>query len=100
MGKERLVMVDRKDYLVGTKCSDTTIQKCQYSSKTEKSAARDLTFSTSARLVFESLAGVLVNVPLSNFWDLLVLKMLQHPNGKILHQEIPGLQMMTLFGQL
>ena len=53
MGKERLVMVDGKDYLVGTKYSDATIKKCQYSFKTEKSAAHDLTFSTSAGLVFE-----------------------------------------------
>eukprot|EP00804_Cyclotella_cryptica_P028614 CCRYP_020605-RA/>CCRYP_020605-RA protein AED:0.30 eAED:0.30 QI:0/-1/0/1/-1/1/1/0/419 len=53
LNKFMLVFVDGKDYLCGTKRSDTTIEKCQYSSKTEKSAARDLTFSTGAGLIFE-----------------------------------------------
>eukprot|EP00956_Cyclotella_meneghiniana_P043136 scaffold254074_cov139-Cyclotella_meneghiniana.AAC.1 len=53
LNKFMLVFVDGKDYLCGTKRSDTTIEKCQYSSKTEKSAARDLTFSTAAGLIFE-----------------------------------------------
>jgi hypothetical protein len=47
------VFVDGKDYLCGTKRGDTTIEKCQWSSKTEKSAARDLTFSTAIGLIFE-----------------------------------------------
>ena len=54
LGKPRLVfLVDGKDYLCAPKRSDTTIEKAQFSSKNEKTAARDLTLSTPAGLVFE-----------------------------------------------
>jgi len=48
-----LVFVDGKDWLIAPKGNDTTIEKCTYSSKTEKTSARSLTFSTAAGLVFE-----------------------------------------------
>ena len=53
LGKSELVFVDGKDYLCAPKRSDTTIEKAQFSSKNEKTAARDLTFSTPAGLVCE-----------------------------------------------
>ena len=40
-------------YICAPKRSDTTIEKAQFSSKNEKTAARDLTFSTPAGLVCE-----------------------------------------------
>lgn len=53
LGMPRLVFVDGKDWLIAPKGNDTTIEKCTYSSKTEKTSARSLTFSTAGGLVFE-----------------------------------------------
>jgi len=53
LGMPCLVFVDGKDWLIAPKGNYTTIEKCTYSSKTEKTSARSLTFSTVAGLVFE-----------------------------------------------
>ncbi|KAL7456981.1 hypothetical protein ACHAWC_008439 [Mediolabrus comicus] len=53
LGMPRLVFVDGKDWLIAPKGNDTTVEKCTYSSKTEKPSARCLTFSTAGGLVFE-----------------------------------------------
>ena len=53
LGKPHLVYVDGKDYLCAPKRSDTTIEKAQFSSKNEKTAARDLTLTTAIGCVFE-----------------------------------------------
>mmetsp|Transcript_10347 Transcript_10347/g.17580 ORF Transcript_10347/g.17580 Transcript_10347/m.17580 type:complete len:762 (-) Transcript_10347:731-3016(-) len=53
LGMPRLVFVDGKDWLIAPKGNDTTVEKCTYSSKTEKTSARSLTFSTAGGLVFE-----------------------------------------------
>ena len=53
LGKPRLVFVDGKDWLIAPKGNDTTIEKSTYSSKTEKTSARSLTFTTAGGLVFE-----------------------------------------------
>eukprot|EP00986_Skeletonema_menzelii_P021274 scaffold33840_cov171-Skeletonema_menzelii.AAC.1 len=53
LGMPRLVFVDGKDWLIAPKGNDSTIEKSTYSSKTEKTSARSLTFSSAAGLVFE-----------------------------------------------
>jgi len=53
LGMPCLVFVDGKDWVIAPKGNDTTIEKCTYSSKTEKTSARSLAFSTAAGLVFE-----------------------------------------------
>mmetsp|Transcript_14350 Transcript_14350/g.24033 ORF Transcript_14350/g.24033 Transcript_14350/m.24033 type:complete len:730 (-) Transcript_14350:42-2231(-) len=53
LGKPRLVFVDGKDWLISPKQNDTAVEKMSYSSKTEKTSARGLTFSSAGGLVFE-----------------------------------------------
>jgi len=54
VGGQRMVYVDGKDWWVMTKQNDNTLTKSTFSSKTEKDAARGLTFSTAAGVVFEA----------------------------------------------
>jgi len=51
LGMPCLVFVDGKDWLIAPKGNDTTIDKCTYSSKTEKTSARSLTFSIAAGFI-------------------------------------------------